>query len=90
MVGKAVPVNAEGSSITLGSLQSVDYCATECARSKNCRGVQYDVHQAGSRECFLVTEPLLVQDDSCCDVYVKTCPGETSLTCKYNYSQTYL
>ena len=30
-----------------------------------------------------VTESIKVQDNGCCDLYIKTCPGETRLESKF-------
>ena len=32
--------------------------------------------------CTIVTESMIVQDNGCCDLYIKTCPGETRLESK--------
>lgn len=82
--GKTLSYQADGFTIILGSRQTVDHCITECTRSETCWGVLYNTAQPGNQEeeCFMVTQPLMVKDDSCCDVYVKTCPGETSLASK--------
>ena len=84
MPEKSLSYQADGYIITLGSRQTVEDCLTECSRSEVCRGVQYDTHQQGNveEECYMITEPLIVEEDNCCDVYVKTCPGETSATCE--------
>ena len=32
--------------------------------------------------CTIVTESMIVKDNGCCDLYIKTCPGETRLESK--------
>ena len=80
---KVVSNEVDGDTITLGSRQTVKDCKTQCVHKSDCRGVQYDVDQQGDHVCFLITGPLLIQDDKCCDLYIKTCPGETSLKSRW-------
>ena len=85
MAGKSLSYQADHKKIILGSRQTVEDCLADCSRSAECLGVQYDTRQPENREkeCYMITEPLITEDDICCDVYVKTCPGETTASCKY-------
>ena len=82
--GKSLSYEAERRKIILGSRQTVSDCLTDCSRLAECLGVQYNIHQPQDKEkeCYMIIEPLIVEDDTCCDVYVKTCPGETTASCK--------
>ena len=81
--GKAVLGAVENTTMPIGSRQSVEDCNTECKRSATCHGVLYDINQQGDRVCTIVRESIIVQDNGCCDLYIKTCPGETRLESKF-------
>ncbi|WAR05343.1 FBP1-like protein [Mya arenaria] len=57
--------------------QSIESCETECERAEGCWGFQFIDGGAAGTSCFMAMEPPVLVHDTCCTVYVKTCPGVT-------------
>lgn len=54
-------------------------CQTLCSNSTACTGIEYSKTE---HTCMLLRETPQVVASTCCDVYVKTCPGSLGIKCK--------